>query len=83
MSIPCFASRMPRRRPAGPAPTMMIWLSISEIRSREGLEMYPLYWLFGHHVVMRIRVALESLSDTLNSGLKSRTVAAGINDECQ
>jgi hypothetical protein len=81
--IPCFASRMPRRRPAGPAPTMMIWLSISEIRSREGLEIYLLYWLLGHHFVMRIRVALESLSDTHNSGLKCRTVGAGINDECQ
>jgi hypothetical protein len=25
MLIPCFASRMPSSRPAGPAPTMMIW----------------------------------------------------------
>jgi hypothetical protein len=62
---------------------MMIWLSISEIRLGERLEMYPFYWLFGHHFVMGIRVALESLSDTHSSGLKSRTVGASINDECQ
>jgi hypothetical protein len=62
---------------------MMIWLSISEIRLREGLEMNLLYWLFGHHFVMRNRVALESLSDIHSSGLKSRTVDGGINDECQ